>query len=149
MRAYALAMLVTLLLPSGGRSVGAQTLTTTPVTGGTLTVNSAVAGSDPAPVSDGSSTYSVTTRGGRRRITAQLSAAMPAGTTLTMSLVAPPGGVSAGPVALGTAPVDVVTNIPPNTTGLLLGITYTFTSTAAAGVIPTSARTVTLTLLAQ
>jgi hypothetical protein len=130
-----------------GRAVGAQTIA---VSGnpGLLRISAAVAGSQPIPVSSGTTTYTVTTPSPNRlhRVTAQLNAAMPANVTLTATFAAPPGATSLGPVALGTTALDVVTGIPRNTNSTQ-GITYQLTATAAAGVVTLSSRTVTLTIV--
>jgi hypothetical protein len=65
---------------------------------------------------------------------------------MAITLAAPPGGTSMGAVVLDVTARNVVTNIPRRTdaTG---NISYTFTATAAAGVIPLTSRTVTLTII--
>lgn len=137
------------LLPLGNRAAGAQTLG---VTGnpGLLRVSSAVAGSEPIAVSNGTTLYTFTTPVNPKnriyKITAQLDAAMPAGVTLEATFAAPPGGTSYGPIALDLTARDVVTGIAANQTATR-GITYRLVATAAAGVIPQSTRTVTLTIL--
>jgi hypothetical protein len=82
----------------------------------------------------------------KKQITAQLNANMPAGTTLTATLAAPAGATSVGAIALTTTAQALVINIPR---GIIAthSITYQFSATAAAGVIPNTSRTVTLTLI--
>lgn len=115
---------------------------------GPLRIASAVAGSQPASAVDNSTTYTVRTGPHlNMKIAANLDANMPAGTTLTINLAPVQGATSQGNVNLSTTTTDLVTNIttPPSRTA---SITYTFTATAAAGVISSSPRTVTFTLLA-
>ncbi len=136
-----------LLLVSGG-AVGAQTIS---VSGnpGLLRISAAVAGSQPTPVSNATTTYTVNTpsAGGNPTflVTMRLSANMPAGVTLTATLAAPPGATSAGAVALDVTARNVVTGIRKNTNSTQT-ITYTLNATAAAGVVANSSRTVTLTV---
>lgn len=136
-------------LAGGTRAAGAQTLN---VSGspGLLRVSTAVAGSEPIAVTNASTTYTVTTGNPNRlhKITARLSAPMPVGVTLTGSFDAPAGATSLGPVALDATARDVVLDIPRRTTATH-AITYTLSATVAAGVIPNSSRTVTLTIVQQ
>ena len=136
-----------LLLILGGRAVVAQTIA---VSGspGALVVNTAIAGSQPNAVSNSATTYTVVTPSANRTyaVTAQLNAAMPVGTTLTATLAAPAGAVSVGPVALDMTARNVVTGIGRNMSATQ-GITYVFNATVAAGVIPATTRTVTLTII--
>ncbi len=142
-----LVLWVTVLLPFGGRTVGAQTLS---VSGnpGLLRISAAVAGSEPTSVSNATSTYTVTTPSPNRtyKITAQLDANMPAGVTLTGTFAAPNRATSLGAIALDVTARDVVTGIPKNTNSTQ-AITYQLTATVAAGVVPTSTRLVTLTVI--
>ena len=111
-----------------------------------FTVTTAVAGSEPAPITNSVTTYYVRARhpGGAQKISARLDAPMPLGTTLTIQMVASPGATSLGAVSLDATLRDLVINIDrePGTT---YGITYVFTATVAAGVISTQTRTVTFT----
>lgn len=131
-----------------GSSIGAQSLS---VSGSpsALNVTTAVAGSPPTAVSNAATTYTAKAKRATQpqKIVAHLSTSMPAGTTLTISLVALPGATSAGTVALTTADQMLVTNIT-NTTNKKAGITYTFSATSAAGVITPTSNTVTFTILA-
>lgn len=140
-------MVAALLLVSSSRAVVAQTIG---VSGnpGALVVNSAVAGSEPTTVSNGTTTYTVVTPAANRTyaITAQLNSPMPAGTTLTVTLAAPAGATSVGPVSLDMTARNVVTGVGRNVNATR-SITYQFSATVAAGVIPTSTRTVTLTVI--
>ena len=115
---------------------------------GLLRISNAVAGSQPIPVSNSSTTYTVTTPNPNRlyNITAMLNAPMPAGVTLTATLAAPPGATSLGAIALDATARDVVTGIPRRTNATL-GITYQLSALVTAGVVPNSSRTITLTLV--
>lgn len=117
---------------------------------GLLRVSTAIAGSEPLSVSNATTTYTVTTGNPNRphRITARLSVPMPVGVTLTASLAAPPGATSLGPVALDATDRDVVLDIPRRTDATQ-SITYMLSATVAAGVVPTSSRTVTFTIVQQ
>lgn len=118
---------------------------------GLLRISTAVAGSQPVSVSNGTTTYTVVTPllpNRQYKLTASLSAPMPAGVTLTASLAAPASATSLGPVALDATARDVVTGIRRNVTSTR-AITYTLSATVAAGVIPNSSRVVTLTIVQQ
>ena len=129
------------------RAAFAQTLTTAGAPT-LMRVSSAVAGSQPAPIVRAGGTYTVVTLTPNKTwaITARLNSNMPTGSTMAITLAAPPGATSLGAVALDVTARNVVTGIPRNTTSTQ-NITYTFTATAAAGVIPLSSRTVTLTII--
>lgn len=141
------AWLPTVLLALAGRTAASQRITV-PGNPAPLTVSNAVAGLEPMAVSS-STTYRVTTplRAGRTyKITAQLLSPMPPGLTLTANLTPPPGATSAGAVPLDGTARDLVTGIPARTrfTG---NITYQFSATVAAGVVPSTTRSVTLTIV--
>src|SRR5687768_17329349 len=125
----------------------AQTLTTAGAPG-LMRVSSAVAGLEPLPITVGGGTYTVVTPNPNRThaITAQINANMPAGSTMAITLAAPPGATSLGAVALDVTARNTVTGIGRNVNSTQ-NITYTFTATAAAGVVPLSSRTVTLTVV--
>ena len=110
-----------------------------------LTITTAVAGSAPTSVTDATATWAVTTNQTGAKITANIPAAMPAGLTLSSSLVAPTGGTSAGYLALGTVAVDLVTGITKLAQGSL-GVSYKLDATAAAGVVASSTKVVTYTI---
>jgi len=111
-----------------------------------LVISSATAGSAPTSAT-ASATYDITTNDTDRKITAQLDSDTPAGVTLSASLAAPSGATSAGAVPLTMTAQDVVTGI--NTVSASgLGVTYTLSATAAAGVLPSATRTVTYTIIA-
>ena len=137
-----------MMLVGAASAVSAQTLS---VTGAPtlLRINSAVAGSQPVAVSTSGGNYTVTTPTANKQyaVTAQLNANMPTGTTLTITLAAlGQGSVSLGAVALDVTARNVVTGIKKNTNATQ-SITYQFSATAAAGVVPLSSRTVTLTII--
>jgi hypothetical protein len=136
-----------LLLVLSSSAVGAQTVV---VSGnpGLLRISAAIAGSQPTPVSNAATTYTVVTLTPNRtyKITARLNTPMPVGTTLQVTLAAPPGATSLGAVSLDATARDVVTLIPKNTNATR-AITYNFSATTAAGVVPSTSRTVTLTIV--
>lgn len=111
-----------------------------------LTVNAATAGSQPSAVQSTGLTYAITTNGTSKKITAQLNANTASGVTLQVQLAAPSGGTSAGAVTLGTVAADVVTGIT-RLAGSALGLTYTLSATAAAGVVTATPVTVTYTIM--
>ena len=129
-------------------SIGAQSLS---VSGSpaALKVTTAVAGSPPTAVSNAATTYTAKAKKATQpqKIVAHLNTAMPTGTTLSINLVALPAATSAGAVALTTVDQMLVTNIT-NTTNKTAGITYTFSATSAAGVVASSSKTITFTILA-
>jgi hypothetical protein len=116
------------------------------VTGGTQTmvINTAIPGSPPTTVINGV-TWAVTCNQSTAKITASIPLAMPAGVTLSVTLVAPPGGTSAGIKALGTVAVDVVTGIT-KVAASGLALTYQLDATSAAGVVLSQSRLVTYTI---
>ena len=113
---------------------------------GTLVVNIAIAGSEPASATDATTTYSVETTPANRRITGELNSPMPPQTYLEMTLEAPTGANSMGAVTLLSTAQDLVTGIRHHTTQGGLSITYTFSATVQAGVVSSTSRTVTLTV---
>jgi hypothetical protein len=111
-----------------------------------LVISTATAGSAPTSAT-ANATYAITTNETNQKITAQIDSDTPAGVTLSASLAAPSGGTSAGAVQLSTTAQDVVTGISTvNASGL--NVTYTLSATAAAGVVPSTTRTVTYTIVA-
>lgn len=149
MKSRVIGLLAIVPLLCGSRTVAAQTLALTTGSTGTLLISTATAGADPSSANTAAGTYTVTQkkRDGALRITARLNAAMPAGTTLRITLAAPAGATSMGAVILTTTAQNVVTGIPAaNVTTPAAAISYTFTATPAAGVIGPSSRIVTLTV---
>jgi len=111
-----------------------------------LTINTAVAGSNPTSATDASASWAVTTNQTGAKITAHLSAAMPAGLTLSTNLAAPAGASSLGSKALvAGSETDLVTGITMKAQSGL-GVTYTLDATAAAGVVASASRVVTYTI---
>ncbi len=112
---------------------------------GSMTINSATAGSNPTAATDATTTYSVTTNNSARKVTGQLASAMPSGVTLSVTLGAPSGGTSAGAVSLTTAAQNLVTGISSVAQGSLT-ITYSLSATLAASQVSGATNTVTYTL---
>ena len=111
-----------------------------------LTVGTAIAGSQPLPATDISTVYTVTAAAGEK-ITAFIDQAMPPGVTLEITLTAPPGAVSLGPVVLTTVPQDLVRSIPAGTFAGL-SVRYTLRATVAAGVVSPRGRIVSFAIVA-
>jgi hypothetical protein len=110
-----------------------------------LHITTSVAGNAPASVTSSGSTLALTTNQTNAKITATLSAPMPAGVTLSASLAAPTGAASAGIKPLGTTAVDLVTAITHVNAGALTLI-YQLDATPAAGVVTSGTRVVTYTI---
>lgn len=112
---------------------------------GALIISSATAGSQPTAVTNATTSYSITTNGTTKKITGKINTAMPANTSLKVTLAAPTGGTSAGQVTLTATDQDLVTGI-----GTLAEsgktITYEFSATISAGVVSSASKTVTLTV---
>ncbi len=111
-----------------------------------LTVNAATAGSAPTAVSDATTTYAITTNEIGKKITGAINTNMPAGLTLTVNLVAPTGGSSAGATSLSSVAADLVTGITTLNESAKT-ITYNLSATSAAGVVGSASKTVTLTIV--
>lgn len=112
----------------------------------TLTIDSATAGGAIAPATDASTTYGVTTNGTGKKITANLSEAMPVGLTLEVNLAAPTDATSTNYVDISAVGAkDVVTGIS-NKSESDLGITYRLTALPTAAPVSAATRTVTFTL---
>jgi len=112
-----------------------------------LVISTAVAGSAPTSVTYALATYAITTNESNRKISAQIDADMPTGLTLSIEFAAPAGAASTGPQDLSTGSVDLVTGVSLlNATGL--AVNYGLSATSAAGVVPSSNRTVTFTVAA-
>jgi hypothetical protein len=110
-----------------------------------MVVEAAVAGSAPTEVTDNSTTYSITSNGTSKKITAVLDADMPTGMTLKINL-ASAGATSAGDKILSlTTSQNVVTGIT-KLNEAAQAITYKLSATAAAGVVSAANHTVTLTI---
>jgi hypothetical protein len=117
---------------------------------GNLTITAGAAGTDAlTPVTDASTTYSITqNNGGTVKITAYLNTALPAGYTLYLTM-ASAKGTSAGAVDISTklsgSAATIVSNIA-NGADANKTITYQFAANASAGTLSSTAKTVTLTL---
>ncbi|MBV9110969.1 MAG: hypothetical protein JO306_16290 [Gemmatimonadetes bacterium] len=111
-----------------------------------LVISTATAGSAPTSAT-ANATYAITTNESNKKVTAQIDTDVPTGVTLSASLAAPSGATSAGAVSLSTVAQDVVTSIS-NVNASGLNVTYTLSATAAAGVVPSTTRTVTYTIVA-
>ena len=133
-----------LVLPAGSSRVSAQTVTVlgTPAP---FNVTTAVAGLQPAVITNAVTSIRIVGIQGAEKISAGLNAPMPAGTTLTILLAVLPGATTVGTVTLTTTVVMLEYDIQNDGTAR---ITYTFSATAAAGVIPSQSRIVTFTLAA-
>lgn len=139
-------MLVVLLVFASRAAAQAPPRIRITVDPGVLQISTAVAGSPPTSASDASTTYNVRVNAATvKKITAQLSAPLPAGVTLTVTLAPPPGATSLGPIALDATARDVVVNITDVNANF--GITYQLDATTAAGVIAAASRTVTFNLV--
>jgi hypothetical protein len=124
------------------KAINQFTITSSAVT---LTITSATAGSDPTPVSDASSVWSITTNQTNAKISASIPTNMPAGVTLNVLLGQPAGGATSAAKDLSTVSQDLVTGITKTKAGPL-AVTYTLSATAAAGVIAADSRVVTYTM---
>ena len=113
-----------------------------------LIINTAEAGYLPYAATDNTTSYSITTNGTTKKITAKIDTPMPTGLDLKVFLNAPTGA-SAGGVSLTTAELDVVTGISP-VVAKNIKILYTLAPVGDTPPAPTSgARTVTFTLVDQ
>jgi len=112
---------------------------------GALIVSTATAGAEPTAATDATTSYSITTNGSNKKITGSINTAMPANTSLSVTLTAPPGGTSVGAVALTATDQDLVTSISTLAQSGLT-ISYSFSATIAAGVVASAQKTVTFTV---
>jgi hypothetical protein len=134
------------LLVGGSGFANAQTLSVTG-TPATMTISGAVAGLQPLTLTNNATTYTVSVLPLLpKKITAQINTNMPPGVTLTVLLVPPSGATNAGRVALDNIARDVVSNVT-NTLSQTRTIEYQLSATVSAGVISSSSRTVTFTLV--
>lgn len=111
-----------------------------------MSISTAIAGSQPASVSNSATTYTTANvQGGQpQKITAQLNVNMPVGVTLTASLAVGALATSVGTVVLDVTARNVVIAIDADQ--IAQTITYQLTALASAGVIPSQTRTVTFTI---
>jgi len=114
---------------------------------GTLTINTATAGALPDAVSDNTTSYSITTNGTTKKITAKIDTPMPTDLALRVLLNAPSTtGTLASEVALTTTEQTVVSDITP-VVASGLAILYTLAPASTTPPAPTSGtKTVTFTL---
>ncbi|MGE5581205.1 MAG: hypothetical protein ACM3X9_01565 [Bacillota bacterium] len=110
-----------------------------------LVINSAIAGFQPTDAVNSATTYAISTNQSAKKITGVLDNPMPANTSLKINLAAPSGATSSGNVELSNVAADLVTGITKVAESGKT-ITYTFSATVAAGVIPSTSRIVTLTV---
>jgi alpha-L-arabinofuranosidase len=75
-----------------------------------MTISQATAGQAP-DAATASATYSMTTNGTQKKITAELDSDMPTGLTLNATMAAPKGAKSSGKTELSGKAVDLVTNV--------------------------------------
>jgi succinyl-CoA synthetase alpha subunit len=112
-----------------------------------MTVSGATAGFQPLTVTNNATTYTVSALLIKPiKETDNINDNKPACENLTVILVAPSGATNNGRVALDNIARDVVTNIT-NAIPQSRTVEYQLTATVSAGVVPTSTRTVTLTLV--
>ena len=128
-------------------AVGQSTALTVTGSPAAFVITTAIAGAQPAALTNSLTSYFVKAKNaaGPQRISAQLDSPMPAGTSLTLTMAPSAGATSLGPVTLDMSARDIVVNIKKDN-GSTHGMTYVFTATVAAGVIPSQTRTVTLTM---
>jgi hypothetical protein len=110
----------------------------------TLHITTATPGQAPTPVTDATTTYSITTNQGGMKITARIDSAMPSGMALNLTATATTGGSSTGKKSLTTADQDVVTGV--GQVSETKALSYELTATAAAGTLAATTRTVTFTI---
>jgi hypothetical protein len=140
------AVVVFWLLAAGATKVSAQGLQTSG-NPAALHITTAVAGFNPTAKTNSATTLRIQGSSGTWHVAAKLNSNMPAGTTLTVNLAAPAGGsVSLGNVNLTNTNQTLVTNIG-NIGNTFCVLTYTFNATPAAGVIASTTRTVTFSIL--
>lgn len=112
---------------------------------GVMTINSAVAGSNPVSVIDNSTTYSVLSIV-PSVIVGQINSTMPPNVTLEVNLQAPLLATSLGFVKMNTSPETLVTGVQVLSLTLGIGITYRLSATAAASPVTNGTRILTLTI---
>jgi len=153
-------ILITTIAAAGLQILNAQSIATQSVTlqvqavtkiavsgnPGAMIITDAIAGSDLTAVSDNSTSYSITTNTDNMKIVGSISAAMPAGTQLTLQL-ASSKGISLGSMDISNAlsPVDLVTGVSKGS-DQGQSISYVFSANADVPSIPSDSRVITLTL---
>ena len=111
-----------------------------------LTVEKAEAGGAPVAASNASTSYSITTNGAAKKISAAINAPYPEGIKLKVALAAPDGGASTGPRVLSTDAVDVVTDLS-RVIGSDLPIAYEAVVSPQAAPTTGETRTVVFTIM--
>jgi hypothetical protein len=110
-----------------------------------LTVNAAVAGEQPTPVTGSGGSYAITTNGTDKKITAAINTDMPSGLTLALTAGAPTNASANSEVSLSSTAAELVTGITQVAeSGLALN--YKLMALVTAGVVPSATKTVTLTI---
>lgn len=110
-------------------------------------ISKATAGKEPDPISDVSTTYSIQVRPFHTvAILAALDSPMPTYTSLKISLQAPSKAQSFPSTSLDTNAKPLVINISEGIYNNLQ-ISYEYTTTVKAGVLPLSAKTILFTVL--
>jgi len=115
-----------------------------------VTIVAGTPGSGLPSVTDSSGvTYDITNNAGAEsmRLTGKIDIAMPANTTLSVSVTAPSGAVSAGFVDLTATDQDLVTGID-NVDEAAVAISFRLAATVAAGVLSSATKTFTMTIVA-
>ncbi|MEO8560634.1 MAG: hypothetical protein ABI601_01075 [bacterium] len=114
---------------------------------GPIVVASAVAGAQPTAVIYAAPGYSgVVPFVGQKKIVAQLNSNTPAGVTLAVRITGGTSGTSLGYVNLDISTRDIVLATTPGFYNTV-NISYRLSATVAAGVVASTSRTVTFTLL--
>lgn len=111
-----------------------------------LVIDTAVPGEAPTPVTDSSTSYSISTNGTLKKITVVLDQATPPETILRIRLAAPAGASSLGDITLTTTPTDAVSGLGKKK-GTNLMITYTLSVQTTGMFTPTTTRRVTFTVV--
>ena len=113
----------------------------------TLTINNTNSGAGSGLLSvTGIGTYDITTNATNKKITAALDLAMASDVALTVAFTAPTVGTSAGAVALTAVAQDVVTGIT-EVDETAIPISYTLSADVTAGIVASTTRTLTYTLI--
>lgn len=113
---------------------------------GALVINAANPGLDPNSVIDASTSYSIDITTSNKKITGAIDSAMPANTYLRVTLTAPSGASSVGQVTLSVTAQDLVTGLAIGMNESGLNITYEFSASIQAGIVPSASKTVTFTI---
>lgn len=113
---------------------------------GTMIVNSATPGSEPAAVTNALTTYAYSSNGTNKKITGALNQGMGSNLTMEVQLAAPTGGSSAGYVSMSTTSQNLANGITKRNESAKT-VTYRFTARVAAGVLSSTQKTLTLTLI--